>query len=66
MLVLLLRLLLRTAEPMTLEGNLRSTSSTSHKIAMHIAINRNLNRLGDRELALMGGSWGLVDVTAGA
>jgi hypothetical protein len=48
---------------MTLQSNLRGTSGTSHEITVHVPVNRYLNRLSDRELALMSGTRRFLRIT---
>jgi len=40
---------------MALEGNLRSSGSTCHKITMHVSVDWDFNLLVERELTLVGG-----------
>ena len=42
---------------MTLKGDLGSAGSTCDKVAMHVSVDRDLNLLIQRELALVGGVW---------
>jgi hypothetical protein len=51
---------------MTLKGNLCGPGCAGHKVTVHVAIHGNLDRLGDRELALMGCSGRLLGITIGA